>query len=37
MGKEYVPFVGQIEELSENFQFKQIVRMIQSHLSGGQQ
>jgi PAS domain S-box-containing protein len=35
--KEYVPFVSEIEELAENFQFKQIVAMIQSHLPGGQQ
>jgi len=35
--EKYIPFVSEIEELAENFQFKQIVAMIQSHLSGGQQ
>jgi hypothetical protein len=35
--KKYIPFVGEIEELAENFQFKQIVKMIQTYLPGGQQ
>ena len=34
---KYISFVGEIEELAENFQFKQIVKMIQSYLSGAQQ
>ena len=35
--EDYIPFAGEIEGLAENFQFKQIVTLIQSHLSGGRQ
>jgi PAS domain S-box-containing protein len=33
--EQCIPFVTKIEELAENFQFKQIIKMIQSYLPGG--
>jgi hypothetical protein len=35
--KQFIPFASRIEELAENFQFEQIIKMIQSYLQGGVQ